>query len=521
MYATLLLPCFRLQSALRFAPTPLQAKPLALLHSQNGRSVILESSEQALQQGVCKGISPAQALARCPDLNILPACPDSEQNTQEALLQVAWKLSPKVESPHPGLCTADLRRCRQDPKQMLLEAIQTLESLHLRARAGLAPVPDLALLAAHQARPLLYVENGAAFAASLPLSILTRDPTLLSTLARWGISTADALLKLPRQEVLERLGPSGSTLWEAARGGGDRPLRWIQEPVVFEESLSFEQEIEILEPLLFVLNRLLESLLRRMRCTSRLTARLKLELFLENRSTYCRSFTVPAPTLDSSVLLGILETHLEQLRIEHRAVGVRLRLETTDEKTCELDLFEPVLRNPNRFGETLGRLSALLGEDRIGIPLPSNCHFADHVRLGASSAFYKGGGIPAAGQAKPLRGLPLYRLRPAPPARVDFMHLKPVHIASQAVSGTIIGSRGPYRLSGNWWDSTSRSMEEWDIFVRLQQGIQRGLALARIGTPSPPEQGGVPNTAEWRLEGFYSTPEASRKIPASSFSIEN
>ena len=523
MYATLLLPCFRLQSALRFAPTPLQAKPLALLHSQNGRSVILETSDQAVQQGVCKGMSPAQALARCPDLNILPACPDSEQNTQEALLQVAWKLSPKVESPHPGLCTADLRRCRQAPKQMLLEAIQTLESLHLRARAGLAPVPDLALLAAHQARPLLCVENGAAFAASLPLSILTRDPTLLSTLARWGISTADALLKLPRQEVLERLGPSGSALWEAARGGGSRPLQWIQEPVVFEESLSFEQEIEILEPLLFILNRFLESLLRRMRCTSRLTAGLRLELFLENRSTYCRSFTVPAPTLDSGVLLGILETHLEQLRLEHRAVGVRLRLETTDEKTCELDLFEPVLRNPNRFGETLGRLSALLGEDRIGIPLPSKCHFADPICLGASSAFYKGEPIPVptTGQAKPLRGLPLYRLRPAPPARVDFTHFKPVHITSQAMSGTIIGSRGPYRLSGNWWDSTSRSMEEWDIFVRLQQGIQGGLALARIGTPSTPEQGDVPNTAEWRLEGFYTTSENAHKFPAFSFSIEN
>ena len=505
MYATLLLPSFRLQAALRFAPTPWRAEPVALLHPQNGRSVILEVSQQALQLGICIGMSLAQALARCPDLKLVHACPDSERNTQKALLQVAWSLSPKVESPRPGLCTTDLQGSLQKHEPQLLKALQTLESLNLCARAGIAPVPDLALLAAYQARPLLCVENGAAFAASLPLNVLTQDSALLATLSRWGISTAGALLQLPRQKTLERLGPSGSALWKAARGGADRPLRWIQEPAVFEESLAFEKEIETLEPLLFILNRLLESLLCRMKCSSRLTSGLELELTLENRSTYRRVFTVPSPTLDPAVLLSILETHLEQLQLEHRAAGVRLRLEATDEKTCALDLFAPVLRDPNRFGETLARLCALLGEDRVGIPLPKQCHFPDRIRLGTASALYKEHPLPPREQSSPLRGLPLHRLRPAPAAHVDFTRSKPVHITSQAVSGRITASCGPYRLSGYWWDSSSRSMEEWDVFVRLQQGIQQGVALARIGTASPNEPGSNPNTAEWRLEGFYNT----------------
>jgi protein ImuB len=269
--------------------------------------------------------------------------------------------------------------------------------------------------------------------------------------------------------------------------------------------LAFEQELETLEPLLFVLNRLLEALLRRMKCSSRLTSGLQLELALENRSFYRRTFVVPAPTLEANVLLRILETHLEQLHLENRPVGVRLRLEATAEKTCALDLFEPVLRDPNRFGETLARLYALLGEDRVGIPLPPTCHFPDPVRMGAASALYQEHPRLVIVHPTPLRGLPLHRLRPAPPARVDFIHSQPIHIASETVSGKIMASRGPYRLSGHWWDAESRCMEEWDICVRLQKGNRRSASLVRIGTPAAPALGADSNASEWRLEGFYNT----------------
>jgi protein ImuB len=260
-----------------------------------------------------------------------------------------------------------------------------------------------------------------------------------------------------------------------------------------------------LEPLLFVLNRLLEALLQRMKCGSRLTSGLALELVLENRSIYQRAFAVPSPSRDRTVLLGILETHLEQLHLDHRAVGVRLRMETTHEKNCALDLFEPVLRDPNRFGETLARLCALLGEERVGIPLPTLCHFPDLVRMGAAATLYKETPALLKGQSPPLRGLPLHRLRPAPPARVDFTRSTPAYIASEAVTGKIIASRGPYRLSSQWWDAESRHLEEWDICVGPRNGTSRNAALLRIGTPSDPALWTEGNTAQWRLEGFYNT----------------
>jgi protein ImuB len=277
----------------------------------------------------------------------------------------------------------------------------------------------------------------------------------------------------------------------------------VPEPCLFEEALNFEQEIETLEPLLFVLNRFLEALAYRISPTARLVSEMHLELPLENQSAHQRSFTVPAPTLDTTVLLGILKTHLEQLKLDNRPVGVRLRLETTSEKNCALDLFEPVLRDPNRFGETLAKLCAFLGEDRVGLPLPASSHFSEPVLLGSASALYQTKRTIPPKASTLHRGLPLHRFRPPLPARVDFIGPKPAYVASKNVSGKIIASRGPYRLSGHWWDTNSKSKEEWDIYVTFQRDGQRGTALARIANETHSESASADKREGWCLEGVY------------------
>ena len=44
----------------------------------------------------------------------------------------------------------------------------------------------------------------------------------------------------------------------------------------------------------------------------------------------------------------------------------------------------------------------------------------------------------------------------------------PSHVRSAEMSGKIIAKRGPYFLSGNWWDEKSWSRAEWDL--QLQNG---------------------------------------------------
>ena len=47
----------------------------------------------------------------------------------------------------------------------------------------------------------------------------------------------------------------------------------------------------------------------------------------------------------------------------------------------QLQLFESALRDPHRFGETLAKLKAFLGNDSVGVPARSNTHRPDSYLL--------------------------------------------------------------------------------------------------------------------------------------------
>ncbi|HUC33705.1 MAG TPA: hypothetical protein VMS14_09895, partial [Ilumatobacteraceae bacterium] len=83
---------------------------------------------------------------------------------------------------------------------------------------------------------------------------------LLSTLRRWGVKTFGDLVALPPGDVYERLGARGVTWQRLGRGEDLSPLvPWVPDDP-FEAALDLEWPIEGLEPLSFVLARLLEPL---------------------------------------------------------------------------------------------------------------------------------------------------------------------------------------------------------------------------------------------------------------------
>ena len=63
MFATIYLPNFYLQAALRHQPE-LQTKPVALIEEQERKPVIIQLNHGAESVGVRKGMTPSQALAR-------------------------------------------------------------------------------------------------------------------------------------------------------------------------------------------------------------------------------------------------------------------------------------------------------------------------------------------------------------------------------------------------------------------------------------------------------------------------
>ena len=392
------------------------------------------------------------------------------------------------------------------------------EELRVGAAMGVARRPTLAWCAARRASPVRVVDESEAFVESLTFAELEVSAPLQQVLEDWGIGTLGALLRLPKQAAMERLGAEASALWELASDSRENVLRLESFAEPLKVQSDFEHPVETLEPLLFTVNRHLEELCSRMRLLHRVASGMHLQLKLENAPPHDRHFNVPSPTCDSAVLLRIIETHLETLQMEAALSGVVLSIRKTLPHSEQLTLFESPLRDPNRFGETLARLHALTGEDRVGVPLRADSHCSGrHLLLDASKAFgstalssrtsssitTKAGasaapeGIPS---NRPSLGLPLRRFRPAVEAQIELGSHRPAHVRSTLINGPVLDCRGPYRFSGEWWEREDWSREEWDVALG---GNFEGLY--RIACEHPPN-------GRWFLEGCYDA--AQWPIPA-------
>src|SRR5204862_7627106 len=328
---------------------------------------------------------------------------------------------------------------------------------------------------------------------------------ILAILHKWGIHTIGQLAALDKQQLGARLGPEAIRMWERANGQSSRVIKLIRPPESFEESFEFENEIETAEPLLFMLRRFLEQLAVRLSTIYLVAKELTLRITFANKQCYERVFKIPQPTNDVDLLFRMLQTHLENFRSEHPIVAVALSAEPIKPAGEQFGLFETTLRNPHQLSETLARLTALLGGDRIGTPVLEENHRPDAFSM---KPFAWSSNEPPSSSPSPPHGekespLPegegrvrephailqwvaLRRFRPVMSTSVLLDEDNPRHVRSAEMSGKVIDERGPYFLSGNWWDEKSWSRAEWDL--QLQGG-----ELVRAH-----EHDGV-----WKIDGVY------------------
>jgi protein ImuB len=315
---------------------------------------------------------------------------------------------------------------------------------------------------------------------------------IFAILHKWGIHTLGQLAALDKEQLGARLGPEAIRVWERANGRSSRLLKLIRPPESFQESFEFEREIETAEPLLFMLRRFLEQLAVRLAAIYLVAKELTLQITFGNKQIYERVFKIPQPTNDVDLLFRMLQTHLENFRSEHPIVAVALSAEPIKPAGEQFGLFETTLRNPHQLSETLARLTALLGGHRIGTPVLEETHRPDAFRMqpfswaAVESAVPSGVNRESGSDCHALRTAhataALRRFRPA----VLQDENNPAHVRSAEISGKIIAQRGPYLLSGNWWDEKSWSRAEWDLQLQNSELVRAH------------ERDGV-----WKIDGVY------------------
>ncbi len=284
---------------------------------------------------------------------------------------------------------------------------------------------------------------------------------IFAILHKWGIHTVGQLAALDKEQLGARLGPEAIRMWERANGRSSRLLKLIRPPESFQESFEFEREIETAEPLLFMLRRFLEQLAVRLAAIYLVAKELTLQITFGNKQIYERVFKIPQPTKDVDLLFRMLQTHLENFRSEHPIVAVALSAEPIKPAGEQFGLFETALRNPHQLSETLARLTALLGGHRIGTPVLEETHRPDAFRMQPFGWDIVESAVPSGQSFDALRTAhataALRRFRPVMSASVLQDEETPTHVRSGEMSGNIIDERGPYLLSGNWWDEKSWS----------------------------------------------------------------
>ena len=289
---------------------------------------------------------------------------------------------------------------------------------------------------------------------------------ILRILHKWGIRTLGQFAALHKEELAARLGPEAVRLWERANGRSLRLLRLVQPPESFVETYEFEHEVETIEPLLFILRRLLEQLSVRLRSIFLVARELTLRLeFTRPQPSYQRCFQIPQPTTDIDLLFRMLHTHLENFKSEQPIVAVSVEMLPGRAARQQFGLFETALRDPNQLYETLGRLIALLGKERVGTPVLEETHRPDVFRMEPFAWQLEEDNVaqpPAEADQVKLRPA-LRRFRKTMPASVLREEARPVHVRSAEVSGEVTAQEGPYFASGNWWDNNKWQRAEWDV----------------------------------------------------------
>ena len=328
---------------------------------------------------------------------------------------------------------------------------------------------------------------------------------ILAVLHKWGIHTLGQLAALDKKKLAARLGPKAIGMWERANGKSQRLLKFVRPPESFEESFEFENEIETAEPLLFILRRFLEQLAVRLSTIYLVAKELTLRITFANKQCYERVFKIPQATNDVDLLFRMIQTHLENFRSQHPIVAVALSAQPIRPVSQQFRLFETALRNPHQLSETLARLIALLGSERVGTPVIEETHRPDAFRMepfawAVASAVPSGQFRQSGSDSVALRTAhptaALRRFRPAVSTSVLLDEDTLAHVRSAEISGKISDQRGPYFLSGNWWDEKSWVRAEWDL--QLENG-----ELVRVNESDPPSQGYGVAGRTWNVDGIY------------------
>ncbi len=365
IFACLYIPDFYAQAVARLDPE-LRGRALAVVETAPPPFRVFALNEAARRSGAESGMSRVE-VAEIRGIEVRRRSVSAEISAHAALLDLARSFSPRFENYAIDTVTLDLAGLEAlsgPPERIARRLHDSAQELGLEANVALAPNPDAARMAARGFAGVTLIGAGEEShrLGELPVTVLDPAPEVQETLERWGIRTFRALAALPSAELSERLGQEGIRLQRLARGAGLRSLVPAPEPLHFEEAMDLDYAIAELDPLAFILGRLLNQLCARLAVRGRATQEIRLILGVDGSGEVeSRQLTVDSrESKVEKVDSRQLTVDSQQSKVESQKPGIHKNREskagiqnscTVDCQLSTVNLFSP--RVPKSESRTL------------------------------------------------------------------------------------------------------------------------------------------------------------------------
>ena len=548
MFACIYIPDFPVQASLLpespEARTALIRSPIALLDGPANLPRVFATNLAARRAGIQIGMTKLQAEV-CFGTVLRKRSLAEEDSAQSALLDCAAAFSPRVESSAPGAAIVDLSgteklfaRGKDNPNvesqnddrqsQSWPRALRAIT--HQAAKVGfdvriaLASNPDAAFLAARgfPQNTIIPIGDEARRLAPLSIKTLPLSPELHDLLNSWGILTFESLAALPEVAIVERLGQQGLHLQKLARGAVFRPLLTIEPNSDFIADFEFDDPVETLESIFFILRRLLHDICSRLVSVAQAASELRLTIGLNvrqiqreqireksGREQFEHVWKLPTPTQDKTLLFDLIRLHLEHTTFSAPVSHINIQVIPVKPRFSQRGLFTPPSPEPEKFELTLEHICEVVGSaDSDGIAcvgspyIPDTHkpgsflvqHFLVETGLAPSSvssrsdnlrkSHNRGVSLPERSISIPfadrnaeskdpysMQSAPTLRIfRPAIQTSVEVGEETPHFVRLWSRHRRVLAASGPWSTSGNWWNTSSWMREEWDVSLKMPSG---------------------------------------------------
>jgi protein ImuB len=520
-FACIFVPDFPVQAVVRLEPH-LRNKAVVIFKGAPPLTKVFASNADARNVGVEQGMTKLQAEA-CGPMVWRWRSAAQESTAQAALLDCAWTISPRIEpgpkraaNDLPDTVVLDIAGCEKlfgSPEKIAHDLKRVAADVGFETQVAIAGNPEAAICAARGFSGITVIPEGkeSEILGNLPLSLLGPPPELLETLRRWGVHTCSEFAALPEIAVIERLGQEGRQWQRLACGGDLRPLLPQEFPSQFEECMDLDFPVDLLESLLFVLNRLLEQLCFRLKMHVLATSELTITLTLQPNdsrgkepSRHIRTLRLPVPVKESKFLLKLLQLDLQAHPPGAPVTRIHIVAIPTRSRTQQLGLFLPLSPESEALEITLARIENTVGEGRVGSPALVDSHRPGAFQQNRFVLHEASAELAMAAQYPTRAALRIFR--PPLPAKVELSEKRPGVIICESMRKTVLAFAGPFRAKGGWWSESPWARDEWDVLIpvlrrkyessfAIQENKKEATALYRIYLDL--------RSNGWFVEGIY------------------